>query len=52
MSQPQVKPPVKVPLYQHQQKAFEFVMRIFHDSEQKPSRPEGGGHNGKDHDHM
>ena len=47
-----LKPPVKVPLYQHQMVAFEFVMRVFHADEQKPEHREGGEHDGSDHDHM
>ncbi len=52
MSLPQVKPPVKVPLYQHQQQAFEFVMRIFHSGEPKQTDAEGGRQDETGQDHM
>ena len=52
MSQPEMKPPVKVPLYQHQQKAFEFVMQIFHSGGQAAERKQGGERNGSGRGHL
>ena len=38
----QSKPPVKVPLYAHQQKAFEFVMSIFHGEKTNQTQKKDG----------
>ena len=52
MNSEKMKPPVKVPLYQHQQKAFEFVMRIFHADSQPGEHKQGGERNGSGRSHL